>query len=264
LRLEKNQFLLMKIIINPQYKEAFGDFVRSLPQQFDQSGEEIYRVRNIIKIFEENGIRLCVKSYKKPIFINRLVYSFFRPSKASRAYENALQVLARGFETAEPIAYIEETEGGLLGKSYFVSLVCPYPTDLRHFGHQQFYSDENREILRLVGKLNAKLHKKEILHLDFSPGNILYQNIDGEYHFSLLDINRMVFRPVNMREGCQNFQRLRGTEEMFNIMAEAYAKERGFDVETCQKLTLEYNKEHVIYLNKRRKFKQRWKNLWKK
>jgi len=253
----------MKITVNPQYN-IFADFVRAIPATFARAGKQIYQSRNIIKIFDVNAVRLCVKSYREPIFINRLIYTFWRPSKANRAYFNALKVLARGFETPAPVAYIEEKRGGLLSKSYFISLECPYSTDLRHFERNHAYSDEDREILRLVGKLNAQLHEREVLHLDFSPGNILYQNIDGNYHFSLLDINRMDFCKVGLKEGCRNFQRLRGSEEMFEIMAQAYAEERGFDAKLCKKLIVKYNAEHVIYLEKRRKWKQRWKNLRKK
>ncbi|MDR1699534.1 MAG: lipopolysaccharide kinase InaA family protein [Prevotellaceae bacterium] len=254
----------MKIIINPLYNDAFAGFVRSLPAQFAHSGKQIYKSRNIIKMFDVNGARLYVKSYCEPIFINRLVYTFFRPSKASRAYFNALEVLARGFETPQPIAYIEEKRGGLLSKSYFICFECPYPTDLRRFAHLAELSAEDREILRLVGKLNGQLHNREILHLDFSPGNILYQKIDGEYHFSLLDINRMDFRQVSLKEGCHSFRRLRGSEEMFRIISQAYAQQRGFDEKLCSELILKYNAEHVIYLNKHRKRKQQWSKLWQK
>ncbi len=254
----------MKIIINPQYSNTFADFVRSIPQIFAQNGEQIYRSRNIIKMFDVNGTRLCVKSYREPIFVNRVAYTFFRPSKASRAYFNALEVLARGFETPAPVAYIEEKSGGLLSKSYFICLECPYPTDLRHFTHATELNGEDRETLRLTGKLNGQLHDKEIAHLDFSPGNILYQKIDGNYHFSLLDINRMDFRKVGLKEGCHSFRRLRGSQEMFRIIALGYAEQRGFDVKQCTELILKFNAEHIVYLNKRRKMKQRWRNLWKK
>lgn len=40
-------------------------------------------------------------------------------------------------------------------------------------------------------EFTARLHEAGILHLDYSPGNILYDKIGEEYHFSLVDINRM-------------------------------------------------------------------------
>lgn len=55
-----------------------------------------------------NGLEINVKRYRVPIFINRIAYTFFRKSKACRAYNNAFEVIKRGFETPESIAYIEE------------------------------------------------------------------------------------------------------------------------------------------------------------
>ena len=41
---------------------------------------------------------------------------------------------------------------------------------------------------------------------------------------------------VNMEEGCRNFERLPGTHEVFAILADEYAKSRGFDVKKCLEL----------------------------
>ena len=52
----------------------------------------------------------------------------------------------------------------------------------------------------------------------------------------IIDLNRMRFGNVGIEAGCKNFERLPGTHEMFAILAEEYAKARGFDVQTCLKL----------------------------
>ena len=49
-------------------------------------------------------------------------------------------------------------------------------------------------------------------------------------------LNRMRFGNVGIEAGCKNFERLPGTHEMFAILAEEYAKARGFDVQTCLEL----------------------------
>lgn len=46
----------------------------------------------------------------------------------------------------------------------------------------------------------------------------------------------MRFGNVGIEAGCKNFERLPGTHEMFAILAEEYAKARGFDVQTCLEL----------------------------
>ena len=45
------------------------------------------------------------------------------------------------------------------------------------------------------------------MHRDYSPGNILFDKIDGEYHFMLVDINRMSFGKISIDMGCANFAR---------------------------------------------------------
>ena len=63
----------MRLEINPEYN-YLENFVLSLPNRFEKDG------RNKIKVFEESGLSLNVKSYKIPIFFNRIAYTFFRKS----------------------------------------------------------------------------------------------------------------------------------------------------------------------------------------
>ena len=102
---------MRKIILNPQYKSLYT-FIETLPQNFNAGGEIVQDRRNTIKKFKVNGLEINVKRYRVPIFINRIAYTFFRKSKACRAYNNAFEVIKRGFETPESIAYIEEFKGG--------------------------------------------------------------------------------------------------------------------------------------------------------
>ena len=121
---------MRKIILNPQYKSLYT-FIETLPQNFNAGGEIVQDRRNTIKKFKVNGLEINVKRYRVPIFINRIAYTFFRKSKACRAYNNAFEVIKRGFETPESIAYIEEFKGGLLHYSYYISLQCPYRREMK-------------------------------------------------------------------------------------------------------------------------------------
>ena len=76
----------MKIIINPTYQHL-TKFIESLPQIFEYQGNSIYKARNEIKTFVVDGTTINVKSYQKPILINRIAYTFFRKTKAERAYK---------------------------------------------------------------------------------------------------------------------------------------------------------------------------------
>lgn len=166
----------MKEVINPAYGR-FEDFVRRVPRIFSEEGKTIYKARNEIKVFEVDGVELNVKRYRVPLLINRVIYRFFRQPKAVRAYEYALRLVAKGFETPAPIAYVLFREKGLLGYSYFISLQSSYKT-LYKVGQRPV--EENEDIFRALGTYMAELHEAEVYHADFSPGNVLY---DRTIHF---------------------------------------------------------------------------------
>ena len=241
----------MKIVLNPQF-EFLKDFVFNIPSTFATSGKVIYKGRNEIRVITVNGIQVNVKKYKIPILINKIVYTFFRPPKARRAYEYALQVLGKGIETPTPIAYIEKKVWGLFSEGYFISLQCPYSHTAREFAGEHYDLAGKQDILMEFARFTAQVHENGMLHKDYSPGNILFDKIAGEVHFSIVDLNRMKFCPVSEDLGCQNFERFwGGSEEVFRFMASKYAQARGFDVEKCQeKVVLYYNKRMKYYQNK--------------
>ena len=239
-----------KIIINPQYIQI-EDFIQKLPQTFSSIPHIIQARRNIIKEIEIDNLKLNIKQYRKPIFINRIVYTFFRKSKAHKAYYNALEVIKRGFDTPASIAYIEEQESGLLSLSYFISLQLSNVREIREYYFSKA-EDNDKELLKAFALYTAKLHNAGILHLDYSPGNILIsQTESGEYSFSLVDINRMQFQQVSMETGCKNFCRLFEYDEAVNFIASVYAKERNFDEVSCRNLILNY--KHLFEKKKERK-----------
>lgn len=96
----------MKITLNPAF-QSLKSFVENIPQNFENEGRTIYKSRNEIKVFCVDGLEINVKKYKKPIFINRIIYTFFRKSKGYRAFHYPMGLLAKGIETPAPIAYIE-------------------------------------------------------------------------------------------------------------------------------------------------------------
>lgn len=222
--------------INPEY-QRFADFARRVPLIFNKEGRTIYKARNEIKVFEVDGVELNVKQYKVPIWINRVIYTFFRQAKAVRAYEYALRLVSKGIETPAPVAYILFWKNGLLDQSYFISLQSSYEM-LYEVG--QHPVEENGDIFRALGMYVAGLHNIGVYHEDFSPGNVLFQRTSQGIKFSLIDINRMRFGPVSLRSGCANFARLWGREEAFRVMARSYAEARHVDVEKCTRWVLHY------------------------
>lgn len=231
---------MVNIVINPKYKQL-EDFIRNLPETFVHTGETIYGGRNTIKVFDIQGINVNVKSFKKPILINQIVYSTFRQSKARRSFEYALRLGEKGFHTPEPIAYIEQGKAVLLKNSFYISINERIDSEMRELKTGTF--GECKDLLKQFAHYTAHLHEEQILHLDYSSGNILYKKVEGQYIFYLVDLNRMEFdKPVSMDTACFNFRRLWGSDEMIHFFVQEYAKSRGFDVESSLSRALYYRK----------------------
>ncbi|MDR1103195.1 MAG: lipopolysaccharide kinase InaA family protein, partial [Tannerella sp.] len=217
-------------VLNPQ-QQVFDSFVRSLPDTFDRDGRTIYRQRNEIKVFETGGMAVNVKRFRKPHLLNRVAYTFFRPSKAERSYRYAFRLRELGIDTPEPIAYILMKKNGLLHVSYYVCRQVPHEHTMYEFGRGGIAGRES--VLQAFAGYTARLHEAGVYHRDYSPGNILFRQEKEEVRFCLVDINRMRFGPVSVRQGCAAFARLWGPEPMFRLLAERYAEERGAEAGYC-------------------------------
>lgn len=228
-----------KKLINPQYK-PLESFIDESIRTFETSGEHVYGGRrNLIKRFvAPDGTRLIIKRYKKPAPINDIIYSTgLRLPKGLRAYRYAYRLLQAGISTPEPVAYIERRRCGLLRYSFFASVECPLPHLMYEAG--DIADSCGEPLAKALGAFAADMHNAGILHLDFSPGNILWDCSNGEYHFAIVDINRMRFGKVSLRQGCRSFRRLWGSRRFFTILAHTYAVCRGLDPQECERATLQ-------------------------
>jgi len=241
----------MKTIINPGY-EHLREFILNLPQRFNDLGEIVYQGRNQIRIIDIDGIRLNVKSFKVPNIINRIVYGNFRESKAKRSFDYANILLQNGINTPIPVAYMEEKTFLLFKRSYYISLHEDFDGMMRELKWGKI--DGREPMLKQFAEFTASMHNKGILHLDYSPGNILYKKKDESYSFYLVDLNRMYFGDVSEDTGCKNFCRLWGNEDMLSYIAKEYAKARDFDEKKCIGLVLRYHREFWY------KFTQKYKD----
>ena len=230
----------MKIVSNPQQAQ-FLEFIQSLPWQFDKGGTVIYRIRNEIRVFDVFGTALNVKRFKTPILINRLIYTFFRSSKAQRSFQYALKLKEMGIETPQPVAYILIKKGGLLYDSYYISRQADHNRDFYEFGKGGVEGREH--ILIAFAGFTADMHKKGVYHKDYSPGNILFKEENGAVKFCVVDINRLRFGDVTACKGCLNFVRLWGQKPFFEIVVRKYAEIRGADPEACLQSALRARKK---------------------
>lgn len=222
---------------------SFAPFIYALPKEFKTSGNTIYKGRNELKQYERKGMTVIVKSYQQPHWINRIVYTWFRKSKAARAYDYALLLREHGISSPEPVGYITEGYGFLMSKSYFVSRKSACPYTFRDLQARAF--PRQRDILEAIARVTAKMHELGYLHRDYSAGNILFRDDREDIYIELIDLNRMSFGRVGMEKGCKNFERLPCSDDMLRVLADTYAAARGFDAETCFRLMRQSINEEI-------------------
>ncbi len=230
-----------KLVINKDYTQ-YKHFLIKLPDIFQKEGDIVYQDRNTIKSFEMNGIRINVKSFRTPHLINQFVYTLFRDSKAKRSYHYAKNLINRGINTPQPIAYMEFKAGIRLQESFYVSQQIEFDDEMRVL--QKGSLEEHKPLILAFAKYTAFLHNQKVLHLDYSPGNILFKKEEDKYGFWLVDLNRMRFdKDVTSKEAAYNFRRLWGSDEMIKVFVKEYASRRNLNTHECLKYTFKYREE---------------------
>jgi len=180
--------------------------------------------RNKIKFFRLNNELVNIKSFKIPVFINKIVYQYFRKSKARRSFEHAGILLKKGINTPKPIAFYEQYCFPGLNRSYYVSEHLENAPTFYDLITMSQFPDEN--ILRQFTHFSFELHEKGIDFLDHSRGNTLIKKTnEGNCSFYLVDLNRMRFRKsMSFDQRMKNLQRLTSKKEIIKIMSNEYAK----------------------------------------
>lgn len=216
---------MKSVIISTKFK-SFQSELLDVIDNFNEKGKLFdNRIRNKIKLFEFNGFTINVKSFKKPNFINKIVYRYFRKSKARRSFEFANKLMESGIGTPQPIAFYENFDLIGLNDSYYISEHLNCDLTFRELVLQPDYP-EWELILRKFTQFSYQLHQKGIEFKDHSPGNTLIKkNENGDYDFYLVDLNRMEFHStMNFNMRMKNLCRLTPHKEMIAIMSNEYAK----------------------------------------
>lgn len=203
--------------------------IKNLINKFSNSGSIfIEGKRNVIKLFEFEGMTINVKSFKIPNLINKIAYRYFRKSKARRSFEYATRLLENGIGTPQPIAYLENYSWLGLNDSYYACEHLQCDLTFRELLERADYPD-HENILRQFTRFSYGLHQKGIEFKDHSPGNTLIKkDTDGKYNFFLVDLNRMNFHEkMSFELRMKNLCRLTPVKDMVKVMSNEYAKISG-------------------------------------
>ena len=243
---------MIKYEINPKYALEFTDFFKNIKEHFTKNNNTIHKARNEIKVLEYAQQKVVVKAFKIPHLLNRIVYSFFRKSKARKSYEYSVKISKF---VPKPIGYVEFYKGGLLHQSYFVSEHFDYDFTIREPLLDKNFP-KREAIFRAFARFTLTLHNAQISHNDYSPGNILIKEEAGEFIFKIVDINRMSFFELNEKARAKNFSKLWASDEVLSIVANEYQKHYPCS-ETFKETILTLNQKH----KNRKNFKKRLKGV---
>jgi hypothetical protein len=237
--------------LNNHYSNNFKDFLLNIRFFFNTNKETIHKARNELKIIQYNGMDTIVKSFKIPNIFRRVYYTYFRDTKSKKSYEYSLKI--KDF-TPNAIGYIEFYENKLLSDSYFISEKFEYNFTIREPLLEENF--ENREeVFKAFARFTFELHENEILHKDYSPGNILIKKIYDKFLFKIVDINRMEFRPLSLDERLLNFSKLWAQDIYLEIIVKEYARLINADEKECVSKAIKYNQKHKNKMNMKKRLK---------
>ena len=219
--------------------------------------------RNTIKLFDLGDKILNIKAFKSPNFINKIVYKYFRKSKARRSFEFASILKQKGIGTPEPVAYSENFDLIGLKDSYYACEHLECDLTYRELVETDYPDSEN--ILRQFTRFTYDMHEKGIEFLDHSPGNtLIVNNGNGNYSFYLVDLNRMKFhKSLNFNTRMKNLSKLTPREDMIAIMSNEYALISGEDEVKIFELMWQLTQEFQYRFYRKKRIKKRLR-FWKK
>lgn len=235
-----------EISIN-KYRELFEE----LRGYFFKATQILFDGRNSLKIISYDGEDIVVKSFKVPHFINKVMYTFFRDSKAKKSYEHSLKI---DHFTPDPIGYVEYFKLGLLHDSYYLCKKYDYDFTIREPLLDKNFEDKER-IFQDFAFFTYELHNYNIEHLDYSPGNILIKKLEDRYEFKIIDVNRMQFKNLTDTERLENFSKLWAQDKDLFIIIESYAKLIEMDVDEAFIIAVKASQKHKDKKNLKKRLK---------
>lgn len=216
---------------------------------------DIYRGRNRVVKLTRCGRDINIKAFRKPNVLNRYVYGTLRESKARRSFEFASRLRCLGFDTPEPLAYIEVCDGRRFGDSYYLSQQLEGFRDMRVIDD----ADDRAMLADQLGALMARMHDAGVWMKDFSQGNVLRRRTGRKQHyeFFLVDINRMEFGVTSRRKLMTNFRTITDDMSFLRILVRAYARHSGRPADEVMREALQAREDFF----RKQRIKKFFKNI---
>lgn len=188
--------------------------------------------RNDVFKIKTEGKTVVLKTFKNKGAWKKIAYRF-SSSKARRSYEHSLFLIEAGLKSPQPIAWREDWKGPWLEKSYYLSEFIDYDHDVSSIQDQT--ADQWREKAALAGKTIGLMHEAKIEHLDLNSGNLLFKKGDLQtWQSYIIDNNRMKKGAVPLKRGVKSLFLMGLNNEALDLLIQAYAQVRNFDLEQCR------------------------------
>lgn len=256
--------------IAPGY-EHLESFILALPERFQQQGDILHDARNYLKVMDAAGEPVVVKSFQQLGLLRRLIYTFLRAPKAARSFKYARRLQSLGINTADPIGYLQCYRHGVLADSYFIARqvdadytigkIIHYYERLNRgeleTGEEALEGPKMEAMLLRCADFTADMHRKGVLHLDYSKGNLLIREQADSTELVVIDVNRMAFGPVSAQQGAENLVRLMKVPSAQEIFIRRYAQSMQFDEEASLARVRKAVARHERFRRLRHRLKER-------
>lgn len=242
--------------INPVYLKS-EDNLKNYIDNFHTDGKMLFDGnRNKIKLFGFEDDLFVIKSFKIPNMFNRIVYKYFRKSKARRSYEYAHLLLDREINTPIPIAYFKRFDKIGLLESYYISEYIEVKHSFNEIMASSSYLDYG-DLFKQFTQFTYKLHEEGIEFLDHTQGNTLIKEVaPNRFKFFLVDLNRMRFhKKMSLSLRIRNLRKFTSNIEIIGIISDEYARLSGERKATVFEALWKHICSFNIYYKRRIKIK---------
>ncbi len=211
-------------IAAPYDTAAWRTWLQELPQSIDCFPKEYLIQGGRNQLFRQRfeGVDLVVKRFSNRDVWKKVAYRVCE-GKAKRSYLHSQRLNEAGLKSPAPIAWLESWDGPWMRDSFYVCVFTPFDHEARELSQSNL--PQRVEKARLLGQSLAKMHRENILHLDLTPGNLLFTSgRDGSWEIQIVDNNRMRFGPVRRGRALTSLAQTDLPDDLASPMLEAYAQ----------------------------------------
>ena len=105
-------------------------------------------------------------------------------------------------------------------------------------------------------KFTLELHHQGIDHLDYTRRNVLITKQDSKYSFSLVDLNRIDFKSLSLRDRMKSLSRITSDSDLVKMIAKYYSAVSDYDYDKCLHLLQYFVRQNQRYWDTKKRLKR--------